>query len=350
MGGNAMKHVGVTRKTTTEYFAIVGDVLSKLHDAFPTCLANPIEAYSSKESFGDADILIESDNLPPNWIDIIRAVFKPQDLLNNDVVSFDYRGMQIDLIKAPRIDFFFAQVYFAFNDLGNLMGRIAHKMGFKYGHNGLWKILRDGTHAYAEVLVSRDVSAVFKFLGYDFSRHIKGFETLEDVFEYAASSPYFHRQIFKLDNRNHISRIRDIKRPTYTAFLKWIEDKPELDKYKWSAYVQDKVSVKREEEKNYWLLCATNPAIFPGFAEQLTLEYAKHKQQKVIKTKWNGFIIGSISGFVGKELGQFMEFCKSRSPVGFSFTDWIIQEQTTQEHIEKFITDCKYLWEADKGK
>ncbi len=125
MGGNAMKHVGVTRKPAAEYFDITKEVVDKLNELFPQRYIFPIAAYSKKESFGDSDILMVSDNLPENWLDQVKNAFTPQDIqTNGGVTSFDFRGMQIDLILTPSDEFDFAQTYFAFNDLGNLMGAV----------------------------------------------------------------------------------------------------------------------------------------------------------------------------------------------------------------------------------
>jgi hypothetical protein len=336
MGGNALKHVGVERKSRDDYFAISGLVCGALGRLFPQCHAQPILAYANKESFGDCDILLKSDNLPPNWHDLIRAEFQPQDMISNGgVLSFDYKGMQIDLITSPASEYDFAYTYFAFNDLGNLMGRIAHKMGFKYGHDGLWRMLRDERNQkYADVLVSLDVSAVFAFLGYDYAAWKQGFVWLEEVFEYAASTPYMSRVIFQLDNRNHVSRIRDMKRPSYNAFLKWIEDKPGLDKYKWSSYTGDTVTEERLKERAYWQFEAFNT--FPGYQERCQEAYIKHERNRQAKQKWNGDIVRGITGLTGKLLGTFMERCRKQHD---DFEAWVIEQ--TPEQIEAFVKEVQ---------
>lgn len=329
MGGNAMKHVGVTRQSAADYTAITTATIDKLRALFPGIGCQPILAYGSKESFGDSDILIESTHLPPDWIEQVKAAFAPQDLVvNGDVVSFDFRSMQIDLITTPAEEMAFAASYYAFNDLGNLMGRIAHKMGLKYGHDGLWKLLRDNDQVFADILISRDVAKTFALLGYDHARYLQGFDTLEDVFEFAASTPYFHRQIYLLDNRNAASRVRDAKRPSYTAFLAWIADKPELDRYSWSAWDGGKKSVERDAERADWEQRIFS-GIFPEARPQYLAAIDEHETHKRAKVVWNGAIVGAQTGYQGRELGEFMAACRASfldapHDAALSFEQWVL--------------------------
>jgi hypothetical protein len=332
MGGNALKHVGVERKSREDYLFISGFVCGALGRLFPKCHAQPILAYASKETFGDCDILLKSDDLPPNWHDLVRQEFQPQDMISNGgVLSLDYKGMQIDLITAPAAEYEFAYTYFAFNDLGNFMGRIAHKMGFKYGHDGLWKMLRDPKgHKYADVCVSMDPAEVFAFLGYDYQRWQQGFKTLEDVFEFATSTPYFHRRIYQFDNMNHVARIRDKKRDSYNRFLKWLEDKPQYDKYEWSAYTGDIVTEARVAERTHWQVEAFKT--FPDYEDKCYQACVKQRRHLQAKQKWNGDLVRQHTGLSGKLLGTFMERCRKQHE---DFEAWVIEQ--TPEQIEAFI-------------
>lgn len=328
MGGLALARAGVKRKNARDYLSVVTSILSILRILFPNVQSEVIQAYRNKPTFGDADILIESDNLPPDWVQQVCLRCSPRDLHSNGgVISIEHMDMQVDLITMKSENFAFAQVYFAYNDLGNLMGRVAHKMGFKYDHDGLWKVMRDGTHNFANMLISRDPHAVFSLLGYDYSRWLNGFNELDDIFEFASSSPYFHRDIYQLHNRNHISRVRDEKRPTYTAFLKWIEVRPELDRYTWSVYSQDKPSTQRDEEKAYWLIVAL--ASFPEFKLQYDEVMQAYQKSKEMKRIWNGNIVREITGLTGKELGAFMAHCREHEIPG-TLTDPDAIKKATQ--------------------
>lgn len=310
MGGNATAHVGTTRKSAEEYKEIGALVLQNLalHEAGVHLNPVVIPSYMNKDTHGDIDILVVSEAKGYDWNLFIRETFRPHALLNNGgVTSFDFRGIQVDLIAVPEEHYEFALSYFSYNDLGNLMGRIAHKMGFKYGHDGLTLVMRDNTHVYAEISVTRSPEAAMTFLGYDYARFTQGFDDLQDLFEYASSTPYFSRAIFQLDNRNNISRVRDRKRKTYMEFLKWVEHRDDLDKHQWTAYTGDVQTQERKDEKAHWLTQAFNS--FPGLFDHVAIAVATYDKRKAIKVKWNGHVVSAATGLVeGKELGQFMAF------------------------------------------
>lgn len=316
MGGNALKAWGVERKEKGEFDVLVADVCSRISEVFPQVRITPVVAYGDKTSFGDADLLVASDHLPSNWVEQLKLAFAPQAWLSNGHVhSFDFQKLQVDLIVVPEKSFEFSQNYFNFNDLGNLMGRIAHKMGFKYGHLGLYAPLRDGTHQYAELEISTDSRKVFEFMGYDFDRHQKGFQNLEEIFEFAASSPYVHRDIFLLDNRNHKARTRDAKRPTYTAFLQWLETHPEADRHVWPNEPEEKTQTKalwNDKAKTF----------FPHYETQFEEAKSKLAENRAFREKWNGQKVQEWTGLSGKELGELMAAC-SRRP---EFSSWVLTQ------------------------
>jgi hypothetical protein len=104
----------------------------------------------------------------------------------------------------------------------------AKAQGLPRVHSRVIRGCRDGDYMFREILLTREYEAALFFLGYDPERFREGFENLEDIFKYVAGSRYFNRDIFLLENRNAQSRIRDRKRPTYTKFLTWCEDRPNL--------------------------------------------------------------------------------------------------------------------------
>jgi hypothetical protein len=339
MGGNAMKHIGVVteRKPAGTYWAIMQVVTGTLANLFPYARNELIKSYANKPTFGDGDVLLENNLLPSNWVELIEGAFglKPNEIIRNGgVISFAVFGMQVDIISTPKEEFDIASVYFAFNDLGNLMGRVAHSFGFKYGHDGLYYSMREGTNKFAEVLVTDDPAEIFSFLGYDYSVFLNGFEELDDIFAFASSSPFFHRDIFHLENRNNAARTRDAKRPTYTAFLEWMKDKPELDKCKELAFINGEKHPDRDRWKEVLLLRAF--IRFPSFAKEYNKAMERHNVAKEAKLLWNGEIVSGLTGLQGKDLGAFISFCKT--PMAFEilpFDEWIISQ--TKEDIEQFI-------------
>lgn len=181
-----------------------------------------VKAYRTKESFGDLDILVERSQY--DIAEMITQLYKPNQIVKNgNVWSFDYKQFQIDLIIVEPDLFDCAVDYHAWNDLGNFIGRIAHKLGFKYGSTGLYLPMRDGdTHMFANILVSSNTERILEFLGYNPAVFFVGFDTMYQVFEFASSTPYFNKHIFDEENRSHKSRVRDAKRKSYHDYVVWM--------------------------------------------------------------------------------------------------------------------------------
>jgi len=318
VGGNALKKTFTRRYEKEEFYDIELEIQEKLNNLGVHC--RPIKAYSDKQSFGDLDILVLYDDN----IDFMEVVdyFNPNEVYKNGkVISFDYKEFQIDMIITNKEFYEFSSVYYSYNDLGNLMGRIAHKLGTKYGHEGLTYTYRDeNNNILGNVLLTQSPRQAFDILGYSYDRFLKGFLNLEEIFEYVASSKYFNPDIFILDNRNNAARTRDRKRPTYTAFLEFCENtnfdtvfKYNKDKSVYMNWIQDE---------------------FPHFMPAIEVIQEKENTRKLFKEKFNGEIVNSLTGLQGKELGAFM--CSFRKQYQ---DDEIIE--SPQDELNNAIVD---LW------
>jgi len=299
MGGNALKEVKTRRYQRDEYHALEKEVLAKLrlHFSQKTVIA-PIKAYSTKESFGDMDILVSSDMLPNDWHVAVSDLLESKEVFKNgSVVSFEHREFQIDLITIPLSDIECAMRYFDYNDLGNLLGRIAHMMGLKLGHDGLSYNWRVDTYQFKNVVVAKNWHDVLPVLGLDPGPYFKGFDTLEDIFKYVASSKFFDPAIYLLHNRNNVSRVRDMKRKTYMEFLDWCETLPPYPP-------------QRKEDKRGWL-----PYLFeaiPGFEQIYNEVQADWDKEVEFRKRFNGDVVKAATKLEGRTLGEFMKWFKER--------------------------------------
>lgn len=305
MGGNALKEYNVVRLNATEYHQLVKEIKIKLITLFPEYRFDIIPAYHTKKSFGDMDILYSGKDIS-QFYKTIQDEFMPIGYINNgSVLSITYpindKLFQVDFIKVKPEDHNFALRYFSYNDLGNLLGRIYHKMGLKFGHTGLKYIIRDPnniTTVIKEILITNDWEYVIQ-LGKFPTYNEKLFNTLEDVFLYVIQSPYFNNNIFLLENRNHISRVRDKKRISYMLFLRWIKHRKDLPEYDWT---------NKEEIRTNTLDILFND--FPEFKREydnVLTDFYKHKE---LHQKYNGILVGRWTGLSGKELGNFMKSIK----------------------------------------
>lgn len=331
MGGQALKNTITRRYAQQEYMQLRDEVLDILKQDFPARKIAAIQAYRTKQSFGDLDILFETPKSDMNLLDYIKQTFKPNEFYKNShVISFDYKQFQIDLIGSPSEDFDISYHYFAWNDLGNIIGRLYHKMGFKYGHNGLSLIFKDDNYQYDELCSSKDIEKILAFAGLDSQRFLQGFDTLEAIFSFAASSQFFNRDIYLLDNRNHNSRIRDKKRPTYNALLKWLETQENLPAYPWQS-VREQGGRRHQTE-----FLERAFAYFPELQPQYAQIQAQFKQWQAARQNFNGRIVSKATGLSEQALGRFMQWLKAQANQEFvDFQAWLAAQSA--ETIEGWL-------------
>lgn len=292
MGGNALKNIETRRYELAEFKRIESFVHSKLytkvfaHDTIPY--------YHTKDSFGDLDIIYTNYKYSPLKREDIVKLFNPDEIyVNGTVISFNVEQLQVDLIYSDYMEYDYALKYFSWNDCGNLIGKLCHKFGLKHGHRGLTYPLRDGDNMFAEVQVTSSYEETLNFLGLDPLKHHEGFDTLEDMFKFIASSKYFNPKFFAFEEMNHIARIRDKKRSTYNAFLKFCET---WDGPVWEPKVTNKADYL--------------PMLFREFNQmesKFNTEVRNLAFQKYVKQKFNGHIVSELTGLTDKELGGFMK-------------------------------------------
>ena len=304
MRGNALKHIVETRRySAAEYHAAVPEVISLVRQVVgQAARVSVIPAYRTKADFGDMDVLVESSGYDTHDFRarLLKAFRAPDLVANGSVYSVPHGDLQVDLISASPKAFDFCHGYFSFNDLGNLIGRTAHKQGMSFGHDGLRFALRDGDYKFRDITVTRDFDEALDFLGYDAPRFSQGFDVIEEIFDYVADGDYFNRDIYLLDNRNAVSRIRDSKRKTYMEFLRWCEETPSLPAF---AYPGDKsVWIPRIRQR------------FADFGPALDAAEADLAVQRAVKSKFSGEYVRSITGLDGKELGGLMQRIRESFP------------------------------------
>jgi hypothetical protein len=297
MGGNAIKSASRINKQQYDVAVLkLEHILVQSGTGFSV-----VPAYFNKETFGDIDVVIDV----PLTVNQVKELFGATEIVkNSNVISFGFNveglpTIQVDLIYQSEETYEFAVEYFSFNDLGNLCGRLSAKMGMKFGHDGLWLPMRDGTNQFHEILLTQDFEEALSIIDLDYDRWCYGFADLTDIFEFVRSSKFFNSDIYLLDNRNTISRTRDSKRKTYMEFLKYNEKNP-LSRY---TFVKD---------KSFYL-----PLIFSHFPDA-GLEYfnamEEHRLKMAAKLMFNGDLVREWTGLEGKALGEFMKELKTVNP------------------------------------
>ncbi|MFK4132349.1 hypothetical protein ACI2KR_08650 [Pseudomonas luteola] len=344
MGGNALKEYGAKRIESSEFNIFSTKLASALNNILAKSgieqTARMIPSYREKSSHGDIDVVLPKslrvavgDQAMLRLLEEQLAVSNIPVKTNGDVASYgipfaDGGVFQVDLIYMAEEDLDFALSYFSWNDVGNLIGRIAHKMGLKYAHNGLYLPIRDENYLFETILITRDFAKTINFLGFSFDRWSQGFNNLEEIYEFTVSCHRFSTNTYLLENLKHTARVRDKKRPAYTNFLKWLEEHPEKDKnFVWP------------EDKSVWL-----EEIFRAFPDKkVEWESALVKlgRARDIKAKYNGALIESYTGLNGRELGEFIQLHHSKFDSKEAFNLWVYENN--EETIKTAIIDLAKL-------
>jgi hypothetical protein len=243
---------------------------------------------------------------------------------NGNVFSFNYHELQVDFIVTDPKYYQSSIDYFSYNDLGNLVGRMAHKLGIKVGHRGLELVVREpvdyGGHILAEIELSKNYDDALRILGLDVAQFHKGFDEIEDIFKYVASSKYFDPEIYLLDNRAHYSRVRDRKRKTYHAFLEWCKETKPKANYNFPDKTEHGGYSIREPYYTDIILKR-----WPDVRQKVDSVIEQYQFDRNFKTVYNGVIVGEMTGLKDKELGMFMSYMK---PL---LTDYV-KQQMIQYH------------------
>jgi hypothetical protein len=307
MGGRALKKAFTRRYSREEFDTVSKELIDIIKVTFDRA-CTPL-FFNNKETFGDIDIIVDSTynyeygqkvKTDGNFIrEFIETQFKPTEIFHNgNAWSFDYKEVQVDFICVESDDFMSNFHYLAFNDLGNFIGRLAQSIGFKYGQEGLWYNHFSDANTKTTIMVSKDYPKIFEFLGLDYARWEEGFDTLEDIFEYAMTSSLFNVEMFQLSKLNKINRERNLKRASYMSFLEYIEGKSDHEDY--NANV---VSLAKEN------IVDIIDEYFPEANVKLHLAQINYEAAKkvLIHTKFNGNIVKEKYGLEGKELGIAMK-------------------------------------------
>jgi len=304
LGGLALKNTKTRRYEKDEFYKLAELLIPEMEEVFQTEVAL-VKSYHTKESFGDMDLLILDDGrLDGKDIrEKIDEIWSPNEIVRNDkIFSFDINELQIDLIWTPIENWETSQVFFAYNDLGNLMGKLFHKFGLKYGFNGVTYIYNIENKRLGEITITKDMKEAFEFLRLDWNHFERGFEDLEEIFNYVISSPYFSAESFYLENLNATNRRRNIRRKVYNQFIQYVNRTgeyshlPKIEKsFDWNS-----------DKSVYWQII---DQAFPTakFFETQSMLIDKAAKEQERRSKFNGkLVMDKYPNLSGKDLGDWL--------------------------------------------
>jgi hypothetical protein len=320
MGGNALS-IKTRRVNFKEFIQIQDQVSEALVFNLGYAQARFLPYIFNKESFGDLDLILPKPKLP-YLEDFLTDYLGSREVVHNgDIVSFEYREFQIDLIHTPFQNLDIAQTYFSYNDLGMLMGMLAKRVGCKYGSDGLYLVRYNHNKSRKwEIFLSKDSEEIFWFLGLNYSRFLKGFESLEDVFEFVYCSHLFDSDAFlNEEGWNHRRRTRNKKRPTWQAFKSYLKKHPK------------KLNPKPKDPIDY---CKD---YFPPtyIDERLERIREEDNRRQIVKERFNGKLVEEVTGLRGKDLSRFIAEFKKQFE---DFENFILNQdkKVIKDYIKKF--------------
>jgi|AntRauTorcE11897_2_1112592.scaffolds.fasta_scaffold00946_15 hypothetical protein len=334
MGGNALKNPSV-RLQRDEFLSVTHLIVNNLRNFYNTKV-RPTLSYKSKKSFGDLDILIEKPDEPyrSDLEEHVKRYFQTTEIVKNknvwsigvplDLDLDRSRVFQVDLIHMKPKHYETSYFYYSYNDLNNLVGKMIHKFGMKFGHKGLIVPLRtDNGGVKREITISKDPQKIYEFIDLDYKKWEEGFEDLEDIFEFVVSSKYFSADMFDDSNLNHRSRVRDKKRKVYQSFREWLKESKHFDRHY-------NFNLKKEEYIEFIDEC------FPGVHLRIQKDAfdREMEEKRQIAEKFNGNIIMDLTNLKGKALGKFIGNFKNSVE---DFNLWV--KHSSKSEIKERILD-----------
>lgn len=311
--GGSLSNKRLTRK---EFQQHIDNALPHLEKVLAGYDFQMVPYYAMKIDFGDVDFVVRAN--ADVIADKVNEVFNPDNLVINDgTISFVFEDFQIDLICTVA-HYETSLMYYSYNDIGNLLGRIFHKLGMKFGHEGLLYPLRDGRGSVRkEIVVSTDMEQILKFVDCDYEKWQLGFRTMGEIFWFVARSRYFNRSIFDGDKSANI-RKKDKKRKTFNYFLTWLE----------IEFPMNKFDIDRFERESY--IPGIDAFFGVSIAHQKAELIKQLEREEKFKEKFSGDLLMMLTPLTGVELGRFLGQYK-RHMLGLT-----IKDELSKDHNEKF--------------
>ena len=301
MGGNLFK---LGRKPRAEYLEIEAEVRSFLDELIGVQGYRIPRYYGDKPDFGDLDVVVSSAAIEAlggfeTFTQAIASGLEVSQTKNvGHVYSTAYRNLQVDYFTRPAEQLESTYNYLSFNDIGNLIGKIYRRLGFKYGEDGLSYVYRrSAQESYRrDIPVSRDWPRILALIELDVAVWQAGFDSLEHMFGWVVASPYFSVAPYRELSRSTEKRAK--QRRTMARFLDWVE--------------REQIEQIHEYERDR---SAYVPWVAEAFPEAeleaaLARERALEAEDERLRAKFSGGLVRRWLGLEGKQLGRFLRAFK----------------------------------------
>lgn len=225
MGGSLFTQ---KRLNSEEYFEFSKEVLNILAKT-----GKPLyipDTFKHKDSYGDLDILTTLPKITNEQLIHLFGISASDISHNSTVISFGYKGFQVDLCHFNINEYDSAKNYYRQSDCSNMIGVLTYYVaGYRFTHRGLeFPVKLSPEDSLGSALVSTNQEKILSFFDLDFQKWKTGFDDPEDLFKWIIRSNYFDPEYFKFENLNHQNRTRNRKRTTYSAFVDYLDNKSHI--------------------------------------------------------------------------------------------------------------------------
>jgi hypothetical protein len=333
MGGKALKNVKISRISLYEYNRIREELIYECNNEGITC-GVPHEV-PGKVDFGDIDVLVVA-----NGKDIKRWIiekFAPREIVTNDtVISFSYASgekfFQIDFIKVVNLGT--AMLFFSYGDVGAIICKYSGFHGITFSEDGIIIKIRgdlvdeeDKEHVHRKVHITADPDTVCNMLGLSYTKWRNGFNSIEHIYNWICSSPYFRQEIFQFMNMEKRKCVG--MRPFYINFLKSIGIDPDN-----ISNINNKINNSNRANMQLRILEDHNKLhIIDEIKTELDLERKRRE-------KFNGHIFlgfGAEQKHLGLTISDFKKCVANKH--GVTFETWLdlLTKEQIREEIGQFV-------------
>ena len=209
----------------------IGSILLKFYNRAVV----PPEA-PEKSDHGDIDVLVDEELFNFNVQDLKQALGADAYTKGGRASSFAIRipedsskYFQLDVHLCKKGCFEWENVIYAYGDLWHIIGSVVTRFGFAINDSGLHARVEESDEVNKKdclLLLTSEPQEMMEFLGLDSPRYEKGFSTLDELFEWAISTPLFRTKFFQKETIiGKQERMRE-KRPMYSNFVaEWLPQK-----------------------------------------------------------------------------------------------------------------------------
>ena len=276
MGGKALNSIGIRarRIESREEFDLLSREACEYLQQFYR-LVRVCPEVSWKTSFGDIDVLVAD----------IEKPFTPEHSVKNGyILSFEFKGVQVDVISVPVSALDLAYTL-SFGDLNAIISYIFKRLNIVVTFRGAHLRVQ-----HSQVLLTYDADAIFRFIGICDMDALLNVTCHQELFEQVIT-PTVMRILALPYNYVH-KRPRRPDRLMFTEFKAFTKTFVNVSTE--SGIVDEEFSVKKIVD-------------YFGADANYQIALKKYAFDEAFRQKFNGTLVARLTGLQGVQLGDFIK-------------------------------------------